>query len=555
MNKQVASGKALASLYRAACADFSSRPVDFGEQSLTLDGYFVTGICGDSRQLQKGDLFIATSGHQYSGEDFIDSAIKKGAAAVFVDIQSDEGSVTALKVSPRNRLVGSIPVLAIVDLAERKSAIAAEFYDCPSRDLSVTGVTGTNGKTSTAFFIAGIRAQLKQKNGMIGTLGYGVIDKNLPSDPSALNQTGLTTPDAITLQACFAQFVSASCRSAVMEVSSHALVQYRAEAVEFDVAVLTNFSRDHLDFHKDLDSYAKAKARLFDFHTLKAAVIHSDDELGSKLLSDLPSHIKTLSYSLVDNKADIYVKNITYSLSGMTADIVTPFGCGVVNAQLIGDFNLTNLLAAIGVILLDGHELDDVLASVTRLTPVPGRMQIVSLLAQDNKAMLTIAPKLSEANILRVENVAVSNIQVVVDYAHTEDALKRVLLALRTHVSARIWCVFGCGGDRDRGKRSTMGRAAHELADCVVVTSDNPRSEVPEQIIDDILLGIDDLQSVYVIEDRQAAIEFAITNATVGDLVLLAGKGHEQFQIVGEQHLPFSDVEVAQQVLKARAAS
>jgi len=499
-------GKTLAQLY-PACAAAGCGDIR------------VTGLSGDSRETVAGDLFFALPGAQCDGRDFIEQALSAGAAAVFAESREN------FSVEMR----AAVAVVHLPQLASQCSAIAACFYDDPSAAMTVFAVTGTNGKTTCSHLIASLSQQIDRRCGLIGTLGYGVIGAE-----RALQSTGMTTPDALQLQACMADLQRVGCESVAVEVSSHALVQARADAVRVNIAVLTNLSRDHLDFHQDMAGYAAAKRRLFQFDGLDTAVINFDDEFGRQLAGELAGRVALLSYSTVSAEADIHAHNICYSLDCIRADISTPWGDGQLSLPLMGEFNLSNALAALAALLAAGSALPAVLAGFSSVAAVDGRMQLLSVAGSEDD---------------------VPSVAVVVDYAHTPEALALALAALRPHVMGRLWCVFGCGGDRDRGKRAEMGRIAIVAADCVVVTSDNPRSEPAEQIIDDVLLGIDALQSVCVEPDRAAAIAFAIERAEPGDLILLAGKGHEKFQLIAGQRLPFCDVDTAQRCLAARRSS
>lgn len=486
---------------------------DLLEQTLPTDlaGLQVCGLASDSRAVGQGDLFFALNGLSLDGRNFIDDAIKRGAAAVFAE--ADDG----FALSQNN----GVPVIAIPNLNRQVSAIAGRFYGQPSEQLNVVGITGTNGKTSCSHMVASLANNIGRNSGVVGTLGYGVFQQ----DGLQLEATGLTTPDAVKLQACMRLLLDKGCEVVATEVSSHALAQYRADAIHFKVAVLTNLSRDHLDFHNDMASYADAKRRLFYLDDVDAAVINIDDPFGASLAAELQGKLSVLTYS-TQTRADIYVSEVRYEDSAINAVIETHAGSGEARLPLIGEFNLSNALAALAAMLSSGEQLEPLLAAFDQISPVPGRMEIITS-TQGQRADKTV----------------------VVDYAHTPHALEVALQALQAHADKQLWCVFGCGGDRDHGKRAEMGRIAKALADQVVVTSDNPRSEPAEQIIDDILLGIDAMQNVHVEPDRKAAITFAIQQAAPGDMILVAGKGHEAVQIVGDLLLPFSDAEVIREYL------
>ena len=473
----------------------------------------ITGIATDSRKVMPGDLFIALNGLTVDGRDYINDAVERGAIAVLAD--ADES------FSIRNK--GLVAIISMENLGEHLSDIAGRFYDKPTENLTVIGVTGTNGKTSCSHLIASLATSAGQKSGLLGTLGYGVYQQGALE----LQQTGFTTPDAVQLQACMHDLQVDSCNVIAMEVSSHALAQHRVDAIHFNIVVFTNLSHDHLDFHKNMASYAAAKRRLFSFEGIDAAVINADDEFGERLAKELRTDSKVFTYSVSDTQADVFAQNTRYSLNSISSDVVSPWGRATITMPLIGGFNLSNALAALTAMLASGGDFDALVAAFSEVTAVKGRMEIVS----DSSSQ------------------AIDNKTVVVDFAHTPQALALALAALRSHTKGQLWCVFGCGGDRDNDKRATMGRIAKNLADSVVITSDNPRSEPAAQIIDDILLGIDDMHDVNVEPDRAAAIAFAIEQAATGDLILVAGKGHEQFQIIGASKLPFSDADVVRQCL------
>ncbi|WP_206613598.1 UDP-N-acetylmuramoyl-L-alanyl-D-glutamate--2,6-diaminopimelate ligase [Parahaliea mediterranea] len=476
------------------------------ERELPVDAN-ISGICLDSRRVRAGDVFLAIAGAVHDGRAFIEQAVANGAAAVVADAPV-AGFVDAVPV----------PLVEIPDLSQEAGAIAARFYGDPTRTMRVVGVTGTNGKTTTSRLVAQLLRAGGRPCGVIGTLGAALDDRVA----EAVN----TTPDAVGLQACFADWREHGVRDAAMEVSSHALVQGRVAGVHFDTAVFTNLSRDHLDYHGDMEAYARAKLRLFASEGLRHALVNHDDAYGGVFRATAAAPT-VLSYSAAgDRAADLYIDNLRYSTSGATGRLHTPWGVGEFVSPLPGVFNVANLMAAVGCTVLAGDELSAVLGRLAGLRPVPGRLQSV---AND------------------------CGLQVLVDYAHTPDALEQVLRALRPNVAGRLITVVGCGGDRDAGKRPVMGRLACELSDAVVLTSDNPRSEDPESIIDDIAAGcVGPFQRE---TDRASAIALAIAAAAPGDCVLIAGKGHEDYQIIEGQRLHFSDVEQAELALARRAQS
>lgn len=453
----------------------------------------------DSRAVQNGDVFFACQGLQVHGRDFIHTALQQGAAAVLVE-QADE------TIEWRQ----NVPCIGVPELSQQLGALAARFYGHPSRHQTLVGVTGTNGKTSIAHFLAQC---LPQPSGFIGTIGYGVYGH--------LHTASHTTPDALRMQALLADLRAQGVSSVAMEVSSHALDQGRVADVEFNVAVLSNLSRDHLDYHGTLAAYAAAKARLFHWSTLNAAVLNWDDAFGRELLqSKLAAPV--LTYSLSDTQADIYVLQQHTLPQGYRLQIHTPQGDGELLTALLGSFNISNLLAALGTLLSLDMPLDEALRGLSQIQPVSGRMEVFHQAQRPT---------------------------VVVDYAHTPDALEQALRAVRPHCQGQLCCVFGCGGDRDQGKRPLMGAIAEQWADRVILTNDNPRYEDPEQILQAILQGMQQPERVRVIPDRHQALECGITAAKAQDVVLIAGKGHEDYQLMGQQRLPFSDQAVVQAVL------
>ena len=469
--------------------------------------------CLDSRKLEQGDLFLACAGHTCHGFAHIDSAIAAGATAVLWETDPD---IETLPFSWRAAPHGlQVPLLAVPHLSAKVGVIADRFYGQPSRQLFVTGITGTNGKTSCSQFLAQILSEDKPC-GIIGTLGNGLYGK--------LNNSAHTTPDALTCHAFMAEMLSLGAGDIVMEVSSHALQQGRVNAVQFDCAVFTNLSRDHLDYHGDMQSYAAAKTRLFDMAGLKFAVINNDDEYGRELAKRIAPPTRLIRYGLRADfgQVDLLASDIRLSSDGMQFHVATPWGGGDVSARLMGRFNVSNLLAVLSVLLLHGMALDEALTKLSRVKAVAGRMEC-----------------------LRHAGKPV----VVIDYAHTPDALQQVLSALQQHCRGQLWCVFGCGGDRDKGKRPLMGEIADRLADVMILTNDNPRSESPQAILNDIQTGLTGRSVCHIIEDRSLAIAHAIQQAQADDIVLIAGKGHEDYQLIGGQRLSFSDMTEARKQL------
>ncbi|MEH6578782.1 MAG: UDP-N-acetylmuramoyl-L-alanyl-D-glutamate--2,6-diaminopimelate ligase [Amphritea sp.] len=480
----------------------------------------VTGICLDSRKVEPGDLFFARTGVQHKGIEFVEAAASNGAVAAIVSREELAGVDC-------NR--SSMPVIGVEDIDGLIGRVASRFYGEPSRQLKMIGITGTNGKTSCSHYVAQALESAGETSALIGTVGNGLLGR--------LEAATHTTPDAISLQALLAELLAKGATAVVMEVSSHALDQQRVAGVEFDVAGFTNLSRDHLDYHGDMNSYGAAKAQLFTAMDVPYLVINRDDSFGEKLVEQiakqpllkplvLESSQRPRCFSFGEQPdADIVAWQITLSTDGICAQIDTPWGTLGLKTGLIGRFNLSNLLLTIGVIGQLGLSREEIETAVNGITAVPGRMQIVMH----------------------------SRPLVVVDYAHTPDALEKALLALNSHCNGRLWCVFGCGGDRDTGKRPEMGAIAAHLADSVVVTSDNPRSEDPERIIAMIMAGIESDAEVTSISNREQAIEHATAALAENDILLIAGKGHETYQEVKGVRMPFDDVEIARQALAQRA--
>ena len=480
--------------------------------SVQIPPLTITGISLDSRLVNPGDLFVAVAGTETDGANYIAQAIEKGAVAVLQDQASVVEKGGAFEV----------PVLEVPNLVEYISDIAGRFYGEPSRQMPITGITGTNGKTTCCLLLSQLFDLLDEPSGFIGTLGYGLSDYEVKKG-GQVTDTGLTTPDAVSVQRILAELHESGARRVAMEVSSHSLVQRRVAGLKMNTAIFTNLTRDHLDYHGDINRYAAAKSRLFAMAGLENAVINLDDNVGRMILANMDPLVNSISYSVENHTADIHCDSIMISATGIDADIVTPWGRGHLESSLLGKFNLANLLAVIGAAGLQGFPLEKILEAVKGLTAVDGRMELVDANAKPT---------------------------VVIDYAHTPDALEKALLALRSLCQGKLWVVFGCGGDRDTGKRAEMGKVVDHRADSIVVTSDNPRSESPEKIIKQVLLGIK--RDVTVVVDRRDAIRTAIASAQPEDVILLAGKGHEDYQINGTDRLPFSDHVEARLALRQR---
>lgn len=469
----------------------------------------VFGLVLDSRSVRAGDCFLACPGLTGHGADYGREAARAGAAAIAVDadrVGIDLGGV-------------DVPVVRVRDLPSQVGIIAGRFYAHPSRDLLVIGVTGTNGKTSVSHFLAHVLNGRGGPCGVIGTLGNGLVGQLQPA--------AMTTPDPITLQRLMAGMRDRRARSVVLEVSSHGLDQGRVSGVTFDVAAFTNLSRDHLDYHGTMDAYGKAKQRLFHQSGLGAAVLNLDDPFGREILSDMPAGVRVLGYTLMSNTEHlcrcVCGRGLRLTAQGLSMDIESPYGQGVLQSALLGRFNAYNLLAALAVLVEIGMPLEPALQGLSGVSGVPGRLERFG--------------------------GGMGRPMVVVDYAHTPDGLQQALRAVRELCAGRLWCVFGCGGERDRGKRPQMGRVAEALADHVVLTWDNPRREDPAAIIDAILSGIGDPDRVRVVPDRAEAIALALSQAAPGDAVVVAGKGHEAYQEIAGQRYPFCDRDVVQGIL------
>jgi UDP-N-acetylmuramoyl-L-alanyl-D-glutamate--2,6-diaminopimelate ligase len=471
----------------------------------------VTGLTTNSHACQPGHLFIGMPGTRVDGGEFWPSAIAAGAIAAIVSPPA------AQKPAPTSDLVSAC-VISSPDMEQACAQVAAAFHGYPAQQLQLVGVTGTNGKTTTTHLIEFLLTQAQQPSALFGTLyarwpGY--------------QQTALhTTPFAVELQQQLAAAVKAGAKFGVMEVSSHALAQRRVLGCPFEVAVFTNLTQDHLDYHRDLDDYFAAKARLFSPDYLKGrAVINQDDPYGQRLIAQLSTD-QVWTYS-TQATADLWTSDLTYGADGVRGMLHTPQGEMAFSSPLVGQFNLANLLAAVGSVLHLGLDLEAITAALPHFQGVPGRMERVQIRDEQD-------------------------ISVIVDYAHTPDSLENLLRAARPFIQGQIICVFGCGGDRDRTKRPQMGQIAAKLADQVVVTSDNPRTEHPERILQDILAGIPNSINPLVLGDRAEAIRTAILQAQPGDGVLIAGKGHEDYQILGTEKVHFDDREQARAALDQR---
>lgn len=463
----------------------------------------------DSRKINTHDVFFAIAGSQTNGSHYIDEALKRGACAVIYD------KALSIKLNTKN----TVPMIPLGQLKNKIGQMAAKFHQFPAKKLHMIGVTGTNGKTSCTHFLAQCLDNAAIPCGMIGTLGYGFCGH--------LSHSGLTTPDPISLQKILHEFVQQKVKTVVMEVSSHSIDQERISGVEFDVGIFTNLTQDHLDYHKTMRAYAGVKKRFFKVWPIKHIILNYDDDYGRRWSRDFAQTKSVYMYSLYPiknrKKNVVFAKTFVSSSTGIKAAIHSPWGEGDLTVSLLGEFNLSNCLACLTALCLMGFSFDEACSLISKVTPVPGRMQ-------------TLGGK----------NLPL----VVIDYSHTPDALEKALITLKKQTKNKLYCVFGCGGERDQGKRPLMAEIAERYADSIIVTNDNPRHEDPKNIAQQILSGFTSLDKVIIELDRTKAIENSIQWAAPQDCVLIAGKGAERYQQIGDQKLPFDDIEVSRQVLQ-----
>ncbi|MGP1947289.1 MAG: UDP-N-acetylmuramoyl-L-alanyl-D-glutamate--2,6-diaminopimelate ligase [Arsenophonus sp. NC-PG7-MAG3] len=456
----------------------------------------------DSRKVATGDLFLAVKGHKIDGRQYISQAIAQGVAAIIAEAQSETEDGTI-------RYMHGVPIIYINDLNNQLSLLAGKFYQHPVEKLKLIGVTGTNGKTTTTQLIAHWLKGIGEVTAIMGTVGNGILGQIIPSEN--------TTGSAVNIQAELKLLVDKHATLVVIEVSSHGLVQGRVSAIPFAAAVFTNLSRDHLDYHGDMENYAAAKWLLFSTHKSDKQIINVDDDTGLQWIKRLPQACAVSMKKCIPinwQGAWVLVEQVNYHYCGATIYFNSTWGRSSLESPLIGVFNINNVMLAMATLLMIGYPFDMVIESSHALQPVCGRMEVFTSLGRPT---------------------------VVVDYAHTPDALEKVLISLRLHYRSKLWCVFGCGGDRDKGKRALMGSVAEQYADIVVVTDDNPRSEEPKAIIDDILSGFLDAGRAIPIIGRVKAITTVIMQANTDDVILIAGKGHENYQIIGDRRLDYSD--------------
>jgi UDP-N-acetylmuramoyl-L-alanyl-D-glutamate--2,6-diaminopimelate ligase len=480
----------------------------FAGMDLDVPPREVTDIATDSRDVVANGLFLACQGGAHHGLEFLDQALSAGAGAVAWEPRG-------LGKGRFPRLPADITGIRVPNLQRRIGTLADRFFAAPSSAIAVIGITGTNGKTTTAWLVAQALGSLGRKAGYMGTLGYGL--------GASVRPAALTTPDCVTVHRRLRELADAGAGHVVAEVSSHALDQRRIDGVRFRAVAFTNLSRDHLDYHGDLERYGASKARLFTDYQAPVAVINVGDPFGRSLAALVQDSMQVRRVALAGTEGYESASWLRGAIrhtgsDGLEIELHAESGDALLKSPLWGRFNADNLLLAAGILLTEGIGLAEAAHALGSAVAPPGRMQ-------------------------RIDGQ--SGPVVLVDFAHTPDALRKALTAVREHAGGSTWCVFGCGGNRDRGKRPQMGSVACELADRVILTDDNPRDEDPQQIIADILAGVADVARVQVVPDREAAITRAIRSAGPGDVVLVAGKGHEQEQILRDRRRPFSDAAIA----------
>ena len=468
----------------------------------------IMGLVMDSRDIHPGDAFVAIAGFGAHGLGFVEQARERGAAIILFEPPAPDD------------LPAPADAIAVPGLRARMGEMANQFHGAPSKAMTMVGVTGTSGKTSTVQLIAQAFEKIGVRTGTIGTLGVGLYGQEVA--------TGFTTPLVLPMHKMLAELRDAGAKAVAMEVSSHALDQGRVDAVHYDIAVFTNLTRDHLDYHGDMESYGAAKAKLFSRPGLRAAVINRDDAFGRRLLDGLRSPVRGIGISASgDVAADIAATGVTLDARGIGFDLRIGDRTRYVQSPLLGRFNIDNVLTVAGVLLAEGRGFGEIVDVLESLQPVAGRMN-----------------RLGGDGVLPL---------VVIDYSHKPDPLEQALQSLRAHLKGQLTCVFGCGGDRDRGKRPQMAAIAEKLSERVIVTDDNPRTEDGDAIVADIVAGFAKPDAAIVLRDRRAAITRAINEASAADIVLVAGKGHETYQEVGGVKHDFDDMAVARELLEARA--
>lgn len=457
----------------------------------------INGLAYNTKEIKKGDLFFCIQGFKTDGHLFAEKAVELGAAALVVskDVEVNK----------------NITKVFVKDTREAMAVMASNFYGNPSDKINTIGITGTSGKTTSSFMINSILKEANKKTALLGTI-YNIFDQDI-------EEAKRTTPESLDLQGMFKKMTDQSINSCVMEISSHSLELKRVYGVKFKVGVFTNLTQDHLDFHKTMENYFHAKMKLFD--NAEYAVINADDEYGQRAVKTLGNKIITYG---INNKADFEAKNIRIDERGSYFDLLYKDKVVPIEINLIGKFNIYNALCSIAACSAFGIPMDDIVNGLKKLKNVIGRSEKI---------------------------ISSSGFTILIDFAHTPNEIKNILKTAREYTKNKLVIVFGCGGDRDKAKRPIMGKIAGELSDFCVVTSDNPRSEQPEAIIDDILVGVKQTNAPYVvIPDRKSAIKYAIDNAKSGDVIVLAGKGHEKYQILNDKTIPFDEREIVEEILR-----
>jgi UDP-N-acetylmuramoyl-L-alanyl-D-glutamate--2,6-diaminopimelate ligase len=502
--------------------DQSIKPL-LGFFNIDAPDIMISGLALDSRDVAIHKAFIAIQGQSLDGRDFIPQAISLGAKVIMAECETREAH-GHLEMREQSLIV------SFYRLADSLSELAAFFYQFPANSLSVIAVTGTNGKTSTVQLISQLAHLLGETTASIGTLGAGLYQE--PVELKDLNATINTTPDAISIQKLIANFVAEGVSQVALEASSHALVQSRINALKTDVAIFTNLTRDHLDYHHSMRQYGAAKRLLLKQPQLAYVLLNGDDPEYQHWAQEAPDTASIVLYGQSLAATDIpegyqycLAKNIKFTVSGMQFSVQSSWGNCELRVALMGQFNVNNVLAAISSQMCLGKSLKQITYLVQRLTPVPGRMELFTGTGQAT---------------------------IVVDYAHTPDALEKALIAARQHCSGKLYCIFGCGGDRDTGKRALMGEIAQRLADHITLTDDNVRNEIPLDIINDILSGCSQPELINIQHDRKLALETVANSADSGDIILIAGKGHENYQIIGDQRLPYDERQFVAQFQKEK---
>ncbi len=496
--------------------------------SIELANIETKDICNDSRQVKHDDIFAAVSGTAQTGSAFIKDAVSQGAALVLCqsDTQAAHGEIQYQEFNLPSGVKKTIPVIWFYQLAENLADVSAYYYGQPSNDVVLTGITGTNGKTSCSLLVAQLLEAMGQRTGIIGTMGAGTLDH--------LVDINNTTPGPTKLQQLLAQFKAEQIKQVAMEVSSHALSQRRVNKTIIDIAVFTNLSRDHLDYHADMQDYANAKKQLFIGNDKQIHILNADDDVAVQWLTEFSGKNRTVLFSCEPQHVDLtaeqeylFATNIQCHQQGVTFSLQSSWGNSEIHSSLLGAFNVSNLLATIAVLLVQGFELEQIAKFTNSLTPVAGRMEAFMGAAQPTA---------------------------VVDYAHTPDGLEKALQSVQGHCKGELWLVFGCGGDRDSGKRPLMGAIAEQYASHIIVTNDNPRTESPQKICDDILAGMKTTENVQVILDREQAVLTALKQAKPQDMVLCAGKGHEDYTIIGHEKIAYHERELVRTFYQSKQA-